>query len=69
MKPIVMTVFKPLKFINLKKLEKLLAGVVIAALVYMLSYAFTSCAPKYGCGNGAPRQSWNKMVKRINSPK
>ena len=33
----------------------------------MLVYTFTSCAPKYGCGRGAPRQSWKKMVNRINS--
>jgi len=30
----------------------------------------TSCGgSKYGCGNGAPRQSWDKMVRRINSPR
>jgi hypothetical protein len=28
--------------------------------------ALTSCAPKYGCGHGHPRQSWDKLIKRIN---
>lgn len=28
-----------------------------------------SCSStKYGCGKGAPKQNWNKLVKRINSP-
>ena len=37
----------------------------IAAILFLL--CFTSCAPKYGCGHGAPKQSWGKMVRRINS--
>jgi hypothetical protein len=31
-------------------------------------FTLTSCGgSKYGCGHGAPRQSWNRMVNRINS--
>jgi hypothetical protein len=38
-----------------------LTGLVIATLC--------SCsANKYGCGHGHPKQNWNKMVRRINSP-
>lgn len=33
-------------------------------------FVLTSCGgPKYGCGNGHPRENWNKMVRRINSPR
>jgi O-antigen/teichoic acid export membrane protein len=40
------------------------------AIVIMLLIGLSSCGgSKYGCGHGAPRQSWNKMVNRINSPK
>ena len=51
----------------MKQLKKFLAGFIIGGLLAMLIYTLTSCAPKYGCGHGAPKQSWNKMVRRINS--
>jgi len=51
----------------MKQVEKFLAGFVIGGLMAMLIYAFTSCTPKYGCGNGHKRQSWEKMTRRINS--
>lgn len=41
----------------------LLLLIAIAAVV--ITFA-SSCSPKYGCGHGAPKQSWNKMVNRIN---
>ena len=53
----------------MKIVEKTLATIVTVALIFMLIYGMTSCTPKYGCGHGAPKQSWNKMVRRINSPK
>ena len=51
----------------MKIVEKTLATIVTAALLFMLIYGMTSCAPKYGCGNGHKKESWNKMVRRINS--
>jgi len=52
-------------------MNKQITSIAITALLsiaaILLLLCFTSCAPKYGCGNGAPRQSWNKMVRRINS--
>ena len=40
------------------------------AIAIMLIIGLSSCGgSKYGCGNGAPRQTWSKMVNRINSPK
>ena len=52
----------------MKTLEKFLAGVIIGGTVMFILITFTSCgAPKYGCGRGAPKQSWNRMVQRINS--
>ena len=53
----------------MKQVEKFLAVVLTASIIAMLIYVCSSCSPKYGCGNGAPKQSWNKMVRRINSPK
>lgn len=53
----------------MKNLERFLSGFVLGGLIAMIIYAFTSCTPKYGCGHGHPRQSWNRMVNRINSPK
>ena len=49
----------------MKKIENFLAGMIIGGLICMLLFAFTSCSHKgYGCkGN----ESWNHMVKRINS--
>ena len=42
---------------------KLLVGFLL--LVFMMS----SCAGnKYGCGHGHPKQSWKKLVNRINKP-
>lgn len=42
------------------------ALVSIAAILFLLCFA--SCStPKYGCGNGHKKQSWNRMVNRINS--
>ena len=42
----------------------------VGVLIVLVSLiALTSCSSsKYGCGRGAPRQTWNKMVNRINSP-
>lgn len=52
----------------MKTLEKFLAGVIIGgALMFLLSLLASCGAPKYGCGRGAPRQSWDRMVQRINS--
>jgi len=57
--------FKQLKFINVKKLETLLAGIIVGGFICMLLFAMTSCRTGYGCkGN----QSWGKMERRINSP-
>jgi hypothetical protein len=53
----------------MKTLEKFLTGFVIGGLMAIMIYAFTSCTPKYGCGNGHKKQSWDRMVRRINSPK
>jgi hypothetical protein len=54
----------------LKTLEKFLGGVIIGGALMFILTSLTSCGgSKYGCGNGAPRQSWNKMVRRINSPR
>ena len=34
----------------------------------LLLATLSSCSgSKYGCGHGAPKQTWNKMVRRINS--
>lgn len=38
---------------------------MLAIAVAIITIA-SSCSPKYGCGHGAPKQSWNKMVNRIN---
>lgn len=39
---------------------------VFGAVIVILF--MSSCSgPKYGCGHGAPKQSWNKMVRRINN--
>jgi hypothetical protein len=41
---------------------------MILMLGLLASMFLTSCsANKYGCGHGHPKQSWSKMVKRINS--
>jgi len=49
---------------SLKKLLIMLSLVIGLIVCCILS----SCsANKYGCGHGAPKQTWNKMVKRINS--
>lgn len=58
-----------------RKEEKNTARVVLSITITMLLVLiaitllslFSSCAPKYGCGHGAPKQSWDKMVRRINS--
>lgn len=42
---------------------------IIITVVAVVIIGMSSCAPKYGCGHGAPKQTWNKMVRRINSPK
>jgi hypothetical protein len=43
-------------------------ALVATTLGFLVMFILTSCgAPKYGCGRGAPRQSWEKMVRRINS--
>lgn len=42
---------------------------LVACILLFIVVATSSCsANKYGCGRGAPKQTWNKMVKRINSP-
>jgi hypothetical protein len=51
----------------MKIVEKFLAAVITTCTIAMLIYAFTSCTPKYGCGNGHKKESWNRMVNRINS--
>lgn len=55
---------KKISFVNAVKMLAIavvLLGLVIATLCSCMK-------PKYGCGRGAPRQSWEKMVRRINSP-
>jgi hypothetical protein len=53
----------------MKRFESFLAGMIAAGLICMLIYGLTSCSgPKYGCGHGHPKQTWNRMVNRINSP-
>ena len=38
-------------------------------IVLLTSFLISSCSGgKYGCGHGHPKQTWNKMVRRINSP-
>lgn len=50
----------------MKVLEKFLLGIIIGGALMFVLTSLTSCSKKgYGCkGN----QSWNKMVRRINSP-
>jgi len=54
---------KKISYVNAVKLiatAVVLTGLVIATLC--------SCrAPKFGCGTGAPRETWDKLVRRINS--
>jgi len=43
-------------------------AMVSITLGTLMMFILSSCgAPKYGCGRGAPKQSWNRMVQRINS--
>jgi len=43
-------------------------ALVAVTLGSLTMFILSSCgAPKYGCGRGAPRQSWEKMTRRINS--
>ena len=51
----------------MKTIEKFLAGVITGGIIFMLLYGMTSCSPRYGCGNGHKKQSWERMVNRINS--
>ena len=55
---------KKISYVNAVRLiatAVVLLGLVIATLC--------SCSgPKYGCGHGHPKQTWNKMIRRINSP-
>ena len=34
--------------------------------VIIVVFASSCSGPRYGCGHGHPKQSWNKMVNRIN---
>jgi len=53
----------------MNSLRKFLSGVIVGMAICMIAYALTSCSSsKYGCGHGAPRQTWSNMVRRINSP-
>jgi hypothetical protein len=55
---------------NQKKRATPLVILSTLAIAIMLIIGMSSCGPtKYGCGHGAPRQSWGKMVNRINSSK
>jgi len=46
-----------------------LGMLMLITITALLAVFTTSCsANKYGCGHGAPKQNWNKMVRRINSP-
>lgn len=50
----------------MKTVENFLAGVIGGMLICMLVFAFTSCKTSgYGCKG---KESWGRMVKRINSP-
>jgi len=55
-----------MKISYVNKVRLIATAVVLTGL---LIAALSSCSgPKYGCGHGAPKQTWNKMVRRINSP-
>jgi len=51
----------------MKTIEKFLAGVIIGGALMFFLTALTSCSTRngYGCKG---KESWNKMVRRINSP-
>ena len=40
--------------------------VMLVLIALMLITMFSSCAPKYGCGHGHPKESWGKLMRRIN---
>jgi len=45
------------------------AGLIIITLGSMVLFLMSSCSGnKYGCGHGHPKQTWKKMVRKINSP-
>lgn len=46
-------------------MKKVITFIAVAIVTGMV---VSSCASnKYGCKSGAGRQSWNKMVRRINN--
>ena len=53
----------------MNKMTYLKLALTIVTIGSLIMFVMASCTPKYGCGNGHPKQSWNRMVQRINSPK
>lgn len=50
----------------MKSIRRFLLGVIVGGAICMIAYTLTSCRTGYGCrGN----ESWNHMVRRINSSK
>ena len=48
----------------MKKLENLLAGIIIGGLICMVAYALTSCRTSgYGCYG---KSTWGQTLKRAN---
>ena len=55
------------KIIIAKGYGAIFALIVVLLSILSLIILLSSCATdKYGCGHGAPKMKWNKMVKYIN---
>ena len=52
----------------MKNIDKLLIMLLLAAGLIATLLLCSCSANKYGCGHGHPKETWSRMVRRINSP-